>query len=330
MKDPQKGLAGVSNASPSIDPVKLVKSEKAKGLIVLNVRNQVLRKIKYCETAAALWSTLDRLYMESSLPNCIYLQLKFYTFKINDVKSIDENVDNFLHLVADLNNLGVNVSDEVQAILLLSSLPHRYDQLKETLKYERDSLSLNEVTGAARSKERELAESGSQSRPSAEGLYVDSRGSNQHGRGRSKSIGKYQSKPRPDKNNKGCFIYGDEGHWKRDCPERKDKGSANIATEYKEPMILSVSTHNTKKWWIMDSGYSYHSTPDKEVLFDFKELDGGKVLMANNTYSNIKGIGKVRIENPDGSEVILKDVKYMPEVSRNLISYGKLEKSGCK
>lgn len=52
--------------------------------------------------------------------------------------------------------------------------------------------------------------------------------------------------------------------------------------------------------------------------------------MANNTYGNIKGIGKVLIENPDGSEVIHKDVKYMPEVSRNLISYGMLEKSGCK
>lgn len=110
----------------------------------------------------------------------------------------------------------------------------------------------------------------------------------------------------------------------------RDKCSANTATEYKEPMILSVSTYNTKKGWIMDSCSSYHNTPDKEVLFDFTELDGRKVLMANNTYGNIKRIGKVRIENPDGSEVILKDVKYIPKVSRNLIFYGMLEKSGCK
>ena len=101
----------------------------------------MLRKIKHCETAAAMWSTLDSLYMESSLPNRIYLQLKFYTFKMNDVKSINENVDNFLKVVADLNNLGVDVSDEVQAILLLSSLPQRYDQLNKTLTYGRDSLS---------------------------------------------------------------------------------------------------------------------------------------------------------------------------------------------
>ena len=288
----------------------------------------MLRKSKHCEKAAAMWSTLNRLYMETSLPNRIYLQLKFYIFKMNDAKSIDENVDDFLKLVADLNTLCVDVSDEVQAIMLLSSLPQRYDQLKETLMYGIDRLSLNEVARAAWSKERKLTESGSQSRPSAEGLYDDSRGSNQHGRTSSKRRGKYQSKPWHDKNNKGCFICGDEGHWKRDCPKRRDKCSANTATVYKEPMTLSVSTHNTKKVWIMDSGCSYHNTPNKEVLFDFKEFDGGKVLMANNTYGNIKGIVNVRIENPNGSEVILKDIKYMPEVSRNLICNGMLKKSG--
>uniref|UniRef100_A0A1J3I206 Retrovirus-related Pol polyprotein from transposon TNT 1-94-like beta-barrel domain-containing protein n=1 Tax=Noccaea caerulescens TaxID=107243 RepID=A0A1J3I206_NOCCA len=46
-------------------------------------------------------------------------------------------------------------------------------------------------------------------------------------------------------------------------------------------------------------------------------------------YSDVKGIGKIRITNPDGSVVILTDVRYMPDMSRNLISYGMLEKSGC-
>lgn len=51
--------------------------------------------------------------------------------------------------------------------------------------------------------------------------------------------------------------------------------------------------------------------------------------MANNTHCEVKGIGKIKITNPDGSVVILTDVRYMPEMNRNLISYGMLEKSGC-
>ncbi|CAA7060031.1 unnamed protein product [Microthlaspi erraticum] len=31
--------------------------------------------------------------------------------------------------------------------------------------------------------------------------------------------------------------------------------------------------------------------------------------MANKTYGDIRGIGKIKIQNPDGSEVILRDVR---------------------
>ncbi|WZZ72276.1 hypothetical protein YC2023_083646 [Brassica napus] len=240
MKDSGKGLAGIVDPAPAIDPAKFEKSEKAKDLIVLNVGNKVLRKIQHCETAAAMWSTLNNLYTETSLPNMIYLQLRFYTFKMVDSKSIDENVDDFLKLVADLNNLQVEVSEEVQAILLLSSLPAKYDQLKETLKYGRDTLSLTEVTGAAKSKERELIESGKFTRSGGEGLLVDrgrseqrsGKGNGKTYKGRSQSRhGRSKSRSRNNKNTKGCFVCGKEGHWKRDWHSRLGHMSLNNMSE---------------------------------------------------------------------------------------------------
>lgn len=51
--------------------------------------------------------------------------------------------------------------------------------------------------------------------------------------------------------------------------------------------------------------------------------------MANNTQCDVKGIGKIKITNPEGKEVVLTEVRYMPSMSRNLISYGMLEKAGC-
>ena len=44
-------------------------------------------------------------------------------------------------------------------------------------------------------------------------------------------------------------------------------------------------------------------------MFDFKEFNGGSALMANNTQCDIKGIGKIKIQNSDGSEVILTGVR---------------------
>lgn len=103
----------------------------------------------------------------------------------------------------------------------------------------------------------------------------------------------------------------------------------NVATTRKEPLILMASIQDTRNEWVMDSGASFHITPNREVLFDLKECSGGKVLMGNNTFSEINGVGKVRIKRPDRSIVILTDVKFMPNMGRNLISYGCLEKAGC-
>ena len=71
-------------------------------------------------------------------------------------KSIDEDIYDFLKLVSGLSSVNISVSEEVQAILLLSSLPSQYNQLKETLKYGREMLTIEDVTNAAKSKEIEL------------------------------------------------------------------------------------------------------------------------------------------------------------------------------
>lgn len=48
------------------------------------------------------------------------------------------------------------------------------------------------------------------------------------------------------------------------------------------------------------------------------------------SYNTKKGRGKVTIQNPDGSMVVLSNVRYIQEMGRNLISYGQLEQSGCR
>lgn len=132
------------------------RSEKAMNMIFLNVGDRVLMKLDDCANVAFTWSTLEKLYQYKSLPNRKYLQHSFYTFKMNESKSIDENTDDFLKVVSELGSVKVSVSEEVQEILLLNSLPAQYNSLKEMLKYGRKTLTLEVVVADARSKEREL------------------------------------------------------------------------------------------------------------------------------------------------------------------------------
>lgn len=48
--------------------------------------------------------------------------------------------------------------------------------------------------------------------------------------------------------------------------------------------------------------------------------------MGNNTVSKVKGIGKLKIVNPDQSTVVLTEVRYMPSMVRNLISFDNLKR----
>ena len=62
-------------------------------MIILNLGDHVLRKLEDCTTAALIWSALERLYNSKTLSNRIHLHHKFYTFKMIECKSIDENIE---------------------------------------------------------------------------------------------------------------------------------------------------------------------------------------------------------------------------------------------
>lgn len=330
-------------AKEELDPKAKEKDTRVRNLICSSLTNIVLRKVMKEQTAKGVWKALEADYQTKTLPNRIYLKQSFASFKMSEQKSIEENLDGFLKLVDDLASLNILVSDEDQAIQVLSSLPPQYDSLVHTLKYgnSKETLTLKEVTTSAYSKEAELREKGLVGKTSsaAEGLFA-TRGNNERrqggkeGRGRSKSRDtkfRKNSRSQTPAKAKECWVCGSEGHFKRDCPERKDgnkQQNANVA-QRQEPMILTASVHDTRDQWVLDSGCTFHITPDKDALFDFEEVDGGKVLMGNNTYSEVTGIGKLKIINPDKTEVILTNVRYMPSMGRNLISFGQLEKSGC-
>ena len=66
----------------------------------------------------------------------------------------------------------------------------------------------------------------------------------------------------------------------------------------------------------------------KEWFFNFTELDGGVVYLADNQPCKIAGIGSISLKNHDGSTRVLTDVQYIPKLEKNLISLGTFESKG--
>lgn len=151
------------------------KKGKARSTIILSLGDHVLRKVIKEPSAAGMLRMLDKLFMAKSLPNRIYLKQRLYGYKMSEDMTMEENVNDFFKLISDSENVKVTVPDEDQAIVLLMSLPKQFDQLKETLKYGKTTLALDEITGAIRSKSLELGANG-KGKNSSEALHVQERG----------------------------------------------------------------------------------------------------------------------------------------------------------
>ena len=52
------------------------------------------------------------------------------------------------------------------------------------------------------------------------------------------------------------------------------------------------------------------------------------MCLANNKDLKIEGKGDVCIKTPAGNQWILKDVRYIPSLKKNLVSIGQLESTG--
>ena len=306
---------------------RLERAEKAMNLLILHLGDHVLRKLDDCVTAASIWTALERLYNQKTLPNRIHMQHKFYTFRMEDSKSVDQNIDDFLKLVSGLASLKVEVTEEVQAILLLNSLPAQYNTLKETLKYGRDTLTIEDVMNAAKSKEIELKEK----------KELD---------GATKSGDAYVARGRPDKRESGnkrwksrsrsgsgsritCWYCKKDGHKKADCYARKKKLEGEDSAEAAvviDALMVSDSWHQEK--WVIDSGCSYHMTSRRDWFDTFEEVNAGRVKLGDDFTVDVEGIGSVKIKAYGGTVKVLNNVRYVPKLKRNLLSTGTLDRLG--
>ena len=114
-------------------------------------------------------------------------------------------------------------------------------------------------------------------------------------------------------------------------PLKASASTAETSDSDNDPGIFTASASPMKStMWVIDSGASYHMTPDRHSFSTYRQLDGGEVLMGNNASCRMIGIGTVKIRMFDGVVRTLCDVRHVRDLRRNLISIGALCNFGLK
>ncbi|KAL0304378.1 UNVERIFIED_CONTAM: hypothetical protein Sradi_6305900, partial [Sesamum radiatum] len=112
---------------------RLENNEYAYSSIILNLSDSVIRKVGKQDSAKELWDKLEELYTKSSLPSKLFLLEKFFRYKLDVSKTIDDNIDGFTKLIQDIKLTSDKNIDDYTPIVLLNAIPETYNDVKQPL-----------------------------------------------------------------------------------------------------------------------------------------------------------------------------------------------------
>uniref|UniRef100_A0A2N9G795 CCHC-type domain-containing protein n=1 Tax=Fagus sylvatica TaxID=28930 RepID=A0A2N9G795_FAGSY len=228
---------------------------KAVSTIRLLLADEVMYDVMEENSTAGIWLNLEKRYMSKSLTNKLHLKQKLYGLKMTEGADLRQHINTFKQIISDMLRIDIKFEDEDKAMMLLTSLPASYEHLVTTLLYGKETLELEEVSGALldhyQRKHKDSAES------SGEGLVV--KGYQDRGRKKDKDDKSARGRSKSKSKTVKCFKCQKKGHMKRECPEwnkgkEESSTSVNVVADSEsdgDMLSVSSSTDGLNNSWLL-------------------------------------------------------------------------------
>jgi hypothetical protein len=92
----------------------------------------------------------------------------------------------------------------------------------------------------------------------------------------------------------------------------------------------SLRTLADHKAWLVDSGASFHMTPQEDWFCEYERYDGSNVFLGDDLTTRIIGWEKFKLRLIDGRIITLPSVMHILGLSRYLIFVRKVDDAGVK
>uniref|UniRef100_A0A2N9ER08 Integrase catalytic domain-containing protein n=1 Tax=Fagus sylvatica TaxID=28930 RepID=A0A2N9ER08_FAGSY len=268
---------------------------KAVSTIRLLLADEVMYNVMEENSTAGIWLNLEKRYMSKSLTNKLHLKQKLYGLKMTEGADLRQHINTFKQIISDMLRIDIKFEDEDKAMMLLTSLPASYEHLVMTLLYGKETLELEEVSGAL--------------------------------------LDHYQRKHKDSAESSGEGLVGhmkrDCPEWNKGKEESSTSVNVVADSESDGDMLsVSSSTDGLNNSWLLDSACSFHVTPHRNWFDTYRSINCGSVRMGNDATCTIIGMGTIKIKMSDGVVRTLEEVRHIPDMRKNLISLGTLDSKG--
>ncbi|GJU84542.1 putative RNA-directed DNA polymerase [Tanacetum coccineum] len=315
------------------------------------VDDNVLNHICEETHARTLWNKLEQLYARKTGNNKLFLIKQMMRLKYTDGSPVTDHLNVFQGIINQLAGMGIKFEDEIQGLWLLGTLPDTWETFRTSLSNSAPDgvITMELAKGSILNEEMRRKSQGSSSHSD---VLVTER------QGRSKSRGPSNRGNHRSSSSKGkfadveCYHCHKKGHTMKFCRQLKkenkkknynnqknkhkkdDDGddSTEVNTTTDEFFVCSdydmVNLAHDDSSWILDSGATCHVATRKEYFSSYTPGDFGVVRMGNTGLSRIAGIGDICLKFDTRMELVLHNVKHVPDMRLNIISTGLLDEDG--
>ena len=291
----------------------------------MTIANNIKTTIPQTENAKEYISFVEERFRSADKSLAGTLMAELTTMKYNGSISMQQHIIEMTNIAARLKTLGLAVEDSFLVQFVLNSLPPEYGPFQINYNTIRDKWNVNELASRLVQEEARLK---SQKSHSANLVGKGAVKGFKPKRFKKKSANGSQTEKKEHMTEK-CHFCKKAGHYQKDCHKRKawfeKKGIFNTFVCYESN--LSEVPNNT--WWL-DSGATTHVTNTMQGFLTIRTTKSRNdfLFMGNRMKAPVEGIGTYRLVLDTGYQLDLYDTLYVPSISRNLISLGKLDNCG--
>nr|GEW66920.1 retrovirus-related Pol polyprotein from transposon TNT 1-94 [Tanacetum cinerariifolium] len=291
----------------------------ALGVVRISLAKNVTFNVVNEKTTFGLLKALSNMYEKPSASNKVFLIRQLVNTKMTEGAAVADHVTMFNSVISKLLSIDIKFNDEMQALLLLSSLP---DSWSGTVTAVSSTSGTNKLTFEG-------------IRDMIIGEDIRKRNYKEYPNSLLSVTGHGKKSNRSRSGSRKKLASGNTGNitcW--NCGKKRDiinqceatKGVVNVSMDaFDDALLCCVEEYYES--WVMDSGALFYATPSMGMMKNFKPLLR-KVRLADMKVLDVAGIWDVVLKTTFGIEWILKNATYILSLKRKLISVGQLDNEG--